>query len=326
MKFKLILVFLSSVMLSFFLLDIFLINFYKLGKPLKYFISPDFGFALRENQKMTRDGKNYITINNFGMRNKKDLINYNNKKIILFYGDSVLYGGSYVDDEDILSEKICKSLNITANKNKFFCGNYGVNAYGITNISERIQSINNGFKDNFTIVLITSGNIRRGKTSLSGQPFFSKNIKPPFKGIKEIALFYYDKIRINYRYSFSNKLANESYDKYYYQNINGEINQNIKDFYEREIEKLFYILENHSSDYLVVYLSSKNEYLNNENKIQKKILHQVVEKNNNKLLMIDEYDDKNIDKIFYDNIHLKKYGHEYISKIILQNIENELTK
>ena len=30
--------------------------------------------------------------------------------------------------------------------------------------------------------------------------------------------------------------------------------------------------------------------------------------------------------IFYDNIHLKKYGHEYISKIILQNIENELTK
>ena len=56
----------------------------------------------------------------------------------------------------------------------------------------------------------------------------------------------------------------------------------------------------------------------------KKILHQVVEKNNNKLLMINEYDDKNIDKIFYDNIHLKKYGHEYISKIILQNIENNL--
>ena len=45
-------------------------NTYKLGKPLKYYISPDFGYALRENQTQTRDKKNYISINNLGMRNK----------------------------------------------------------------------------------------------------------------------------------------------------------------------------------------------------------------------------------------------------------------
>ena len=64
----------------YFLSDLLLQNMYSLGKPLKYFISPDFGYALRENQVMTRDKKNFISINNLGMRNKKIFLKMITKK------------------------------------------------------------------------------------------------------------------------------------------------------------------------------------------------------------------------------------------------------
>ena len=89
---------------------------------------------------MTRDKKNFISINNLGMRNKKDFFKNDNEKVILFFGDSVVYGGSYVDDNDIFSFNFCKKLILISSK-KFFCGNYGINAYGITNINKRFSSI-----------------------------------------------------------------------------------------------------------------------------------------------------------------------------------------
>lgn len=321
MKLKSITFYVLLIIFMLFLCEIFLMNTYKLGKPIKYYISPDFGYALRENQTQTRDKKNYISINNLGMRNKLNLLNENNKKIILFFGDSVVYGGSYIDDNEIFSAKVCENLNLKKN-NQFFCGNYGVNAYGITNINERILSIQNKIKNDYSITLITSGNIRRGKTSLSGQPFFSKEINPPFRALKELFFFYVDRIRLKFRYSMDNKGHDEEYDKYYYQNINGVINKNIQKFYKTEIERLFENLEKKDKNYLVIYLASKSEYLQNNKFYQKEILIDIAKKKSYNLLVIDEYIDEN--KIFYDNIHLTKFGHEYISKIILNEISDKL--
>ena len=53
------------------------------------------------------------------MRNKKDFFKNDNEKVILFFGDSVVYGGSYVDDNDIFSFNFCKKLILISSK-KFF--------------------------------------------------------------------------------------------------------------------------------------------------------------------------------------------------------------
>ncbi len=323
MKYKLTATYIIVIIFLLFLSDLILQNLYSLGKPLKYFISPDFGYALRENQVMTRDKKNFISINNLGMRNKKDFVKDANEKVILFFGDSVVYGGSYVDDNDIFSFNFCKKLTLISNK-KFFCGNYGINAYGITNINKRFSSIKNKIDYDFSIILLSSGNIKRGKTSISGQPFFSKELQPPFKALKELLLFYIDNFRLKLRYSYDNQLANEDFDKYYYENINGKVNKNIEIFYEDQINNLFKNLEYKGKNYLVIYLASKSEYLNKNEYLQKKMLENIATSKNYNLLVINKYDNDKIEKIFYDDIHLTKFGHEYISSLIIDEIGNKL--
>ena len=55
------------------------------------------------------------------------------EKKIVFFGDSVTYGGSYIDDTKTFVHISCEDFkNI-----KIICGNAGVNAYGIHNIVYR---------------------------------------------------------------------------------------------------------------------------------------------------------------------------------------------
>jgi len=323
MKYKITIIFVFVAIIFLFVSDLLLQNFYRLGNPLKYFISPDFGYALRENQIMTRDKKNYISINNVGMRNKKNFFINEYEKVILFFGDSVVYGGSYVDDDDLFSSKVCKKLNLSSSK-KNFCGNYGINAYGITNINKRFNSIKKKINYDFSVILLTSGNIKRGKTSISGQPFFSKEINPPLRAIKELFLFYIDRFRLKLRYSNSNQLNNEDFDQYYYEDANGKVNNNIETFYKEEINNLFENLEREGKNYLVIYLASKSEYLNNKKYLQKKILENISTSKNYNILFIDKFDVTRINEIFYDDIHLTKFGHKFTSELIINEISNKL--
>ena len=58
--------------------------------------------------------------------------------------------------------------------------------------------------------------------------------------------------------------------------------------------------------------------------IYKKILKNIATSKNYNLLVIDKYDNEKIEKIFYDDIHLTKFGHEYISSLIIDEISNKL--
>ena len=49
-----------------------------------------------------------VTINNAGLRSLNSW--NNNRKKIVFLGDSVTYGGSYIDDRDIFSHQVCLKL------------------------------------------------------------------------------------------------------------------------------------------------------------------------------------------------------------------------
>ena len=111
--------------------DVLLVKFIGLGNPLIYQHSKIFGYDLLPNQMVERRGKK-ITINDFGMRSN---FNWSDKfdKRILFFGDSVTFGGSLVSDEETFVSITCKKIK----KIKTICGNYAFNGYGIESITNK---------------------------------------------------------------------------------------------------------------------------------------------------------------------------------------------
>ena len=98
-------------------LDVILLNYYGLGNPLIYQYSNVLGYEIKPNQKTKRLG-NKIKINEEGMRSNHQWSKKKHYKL-LFFGDSVTYGGSIVSNSDLFTEKICTKLGyLSKNKNK----------------------------------------------------------------------------------------------------------------------------------------------------------------------------------------------------------------
>ena len=125
---KLSLIVATLITLIIFSTEIYLKNL-GLGDPIRYDSSIFFGYSPKSNQQKKRINNSKVTINDIGLRSIYDWKQIKGKKII-FLGDSVTYGGSYIDDKETFVYLSCKNL-----KNpQLICGNAGVNAYGIFNI------------------------------------------------------------------------------------------------------------------------------------------------------------------------------------------------
>ena len=143
-----------------------------LGKVVIYQSHPIYGYRPVPNQLVSRDnGPTNIKINNLGLRANQDWHEKTpNKKRILFLGDSVTYGGSYIDNQDLFS-----SLAFKHNKN-IETANAGVNAWGILNIHGLIKNLNFMPADIY-ITLVPEGDFYRGLNGIGGQPFWTRKPK-----------------------------------------------------------------------------------------------------------------------------------------------------
>ena len=84
--------------------DIFLNKYYGLGSPVLYEYSKIVGYKIKPSQKLKRLG-NDIKINSIGMRSNSEWNDDKKDLKILFFGDSVTYGGSIVSNEVISNVK-----------------------------------------------------------------------------------------------------------------------------------------------------------------------------------------------------------------------------
>ena len=82
-----------------------------LGDPIIYDKNYVYGYAPRPNQKKLRIRNSTVTINDVGLRSLKNWKMNRDKKKIIFFGDSVTYGGSYIDDKEIFSHLTCEKMN-----------------------------------------------------------------------------------------------------------------------------------------------------------------------------------------------------------------------
>ena len=95
---RLVFIFISCVLLISITLCEFYLRYIGLGDPIRYDSNYIYGYAPKENQKKERLNGSIVTINELGLRTPFSW-NKVNKERIIFIGDSITYGGSYIDDK-----------------------------------------------------------------------------------------------------------------------------------------------------------------------------------------------------------------------------------
>tara|TARA_A100001011_G_scaffold372153_1_gene430259 strand:+ start:1468 stop:2400 length:933 start_codon:yes stop_codon:yes gene_type:complete len=295
--------FLIILLVTLKLLDYFLQKKYGLGSPIIYQKSRIFGYSLKPNQETERRGKK-IKINNMGMRSSSEW-NFKNDNIkkILFFGDSVTYGGSIVNNSDLFSEKICAKLNLEINK--FQCGNLGVNGYNVYSIIRNIKykKINN---EDLIVITIIANDFVRSFHNIISQPFWSKTINNSYPAFSEIFFIYLDKFRNRIKYNLGDEKQLTDIDKIYYNDL---------------IDELYDVLETNNKPYIIFYSPTLNEIKNEEdNNFFIRILENKFENISN----LKNISYKNKNEIYFDHVHLNKIGHEIYSEYMKDKIKNIL--
>lgn len=283
------------------------LRIYGLGNPIIYEKSLLWGYSPLPNQKSKRFKNATVSINEDGLRTSKKFTNANK---IIFYGDSVTYGGGYIDDNEIFSEITCKKLNII--KELYSCGNAGVNAYGIKNIIQRTKNYEKKFPNHQIIITIIEGDFYRNFSQINSQPYFTKPIRNPLKGTTELTLHVLDIIRNNQRFEEMKK-NNDNYD-------NIEVKESINklvDFYKIS-KKNNISIKVIWSPALEDFYGNKIKYKNNQifNFLRKEIKNDFIDMG----AIIEELN-IDINKIYYDGIHLSKFGHNIYGEIIAKIIK-----
>ena len=125
--------------------DVILKKYLDLGQPIVYSESVSWGYAPRPNKNYVRFEGSNVSINEIGLRSPLKWSSQGTK--VLFLGDSVTYGGSYIDDLETFSHLVCKDLQ------NFSCFNGGVNGYGVLNMVTRSKYDQR--LDNADIVIFT---------------------------------------------------------------------------------------------------------------------------------------------------------------------------
>ncbi len=265
-----------------------------LGDPIVYDSNFVYGYAPKANQKKNRFNNSVVTINDVGLRSIENWSEKEKSKKIVFFGDSVTYGGSYIDDKDtfvFLSCKNLKQLNIV-------CGNAGVNSYGIHNIVYRSKYDERLGEIFLKVFMIVPDDFYRGLQNSKTAHFYLNKKKFFLPAIFEALNFVASKYDLN---NYIGKLDDTIIDDNMYDLVNESI---------MLLNKEFKQLRNSSQNLLVFYIHPKKR-----TELSDYILKKISEKNE----IIDLGKNLN-DKFYYDSIHLNVEGHQAVSKIIKQKL------
>ena len=138
------------------------------------------GYRLRQI-KVIKDYKFAVSTDFEGFRINPNIKNDPSSDLFVFVGDSVTYGGSYIDDTEIFSSIFC------ANRSKSICLNSGINAWGTYNMGRFISNFSlysNRIPSEFILVILP-GDDERNLKEINSLPFWTKNPKHP-KAVNEI--------------------------------------------------------------------------------------------------------------------------------------------
>jgi hypothetical protein len=143
------------------------------GDPPLYSYDPAIGYVLKPSQDLRRYRDCKVLINSLGMRSPEVSVHKSPGKCrILVLGDSVPYGGSYIDQDDTFCYVAQRLLN--RNSDRYEILNAGVNAYGPRNVLAYLET-KGTFAADMIIVYFPWGNLRRDFTNFYIVPFWSNS-------------------------------------------------------------------------------------------------------------------------------------------------------
>lgn len=271
-----------------------------LGDPIIYDVNYVYGYAPRENQKKIRLKNSTVTINDVGLRSIFNWKENKDKKKIIFFGDSVTYGGSYIDDKETFVHLSCKYIkNIN-----YICGNAGVNSYGIFNIAYRSKYDSRLTNDDLRVFLLVPDDFYRGLQNYNTAHFYMNENNFLFPAIFEAINF------VSTKYNIRKYLSKNS-DSKAEDNKNSLIDESIE-ILNSEIERLI------SNGKQVLLFTSNSK---NDNPLNNLIIKKINDRINHKIIDLSNVLTK---EMFEDETHFNKFGHEnvarFISKKIIENI------
>lgn len=179
----------------FLLLEVGLRLFWGFGNPLIYIADEEIGYLLAPNQKTKRFG-NRISINEYSMRSPAIAKECppSTRRIFLL-GDSIVNGGWWTDQEQILSELIANQLKTHTGKEKpafteIEVINASANSWGPRNQLAYLQRFGTFNSQTLVLVINTDDLFGTAPTSVPiGRDRFYPSQKPPLAIVEAITRF-----------------------------------------------------------------------------------------------------------------------------------------
>ena len=224
------------------------------------------------------------------------------KRKLFFFGDSVTYAGSYIDDSETFVHIACDKLE----NSSVVCGNAAVNAYGVYNIVYRSR-YDKRIKDALIkVFIIVPDDFYRGLQNSQTAHFYLNNKNFFLPGITEALNFLAVKYDLN---KIIGKFDDTVIDTNQTDLINESINLLLSEFNN---------LKNQNQKFLIFYFhpresTSIDRYIFNELKLNSK--HEIIN--------LKKYLDENM---YYDSLHLNKLGHKNIAIKIRDELEKIIKK
>ena len=284
--------------------EMFLRAKYGFGNPVIYDSNPLYGFRPLPEQETVRFNGKRIYFNNLGLRAMGDWDENPDGKV-LFLGDSVTYGGSYISNEDLFSTLALSNID------GFTAGNAGVNAWGVDNVYGLVV------ESEFTpatiyVSVFPEGDFYRGLTRLHGLPY--NNVKPSL-ALQEILMYFAYKIN-NKRYINWTKMASEK-------TIITVIRKSVA-----RLSEMDKYLKAKGYIHLVFITPSKGQvYRNAERDLALEGL--LNEYGVEAVYLTDSVKDvvqRSVQELYYDEIHLNEAGHRIWGEIIGNYIVMAMSK
>lgn len=282
-------------------------QFFGLGKVVLYEAHPIYGYRVAPNQTVARNPHQRIHINNLGLRANTDWdLNQDNPRV-LFLGDSVTYGGSYVDNADLFSTQIGQKIS------QCETGNAAVNGWGVDNVVAFVRD--KPFLDATLYVLVfPEGDFYRGLTRIGGQPFWTRHPKYALEELWQYGVYRSSLKKTPHLHAYN---ASESEKK------------RIVHLATTHLNDLLCFLKSHNKQVLIYISPSLPQALGEEqpDPIIKQSLNDYGIPANYLLDKIPATMSKCEKKaLFHDVIHLSPQGHTFWANMMLEDVKENINQ
>ena len=286
-----------------------------LGEPIVYEPHPLWGYAPKPNASYMRFGGDVVSFNNVGARSTSDW--RVDERNILFLGDSITYGGSYIADKQTFASLACNQLD------NWICHNAGVNAYGILNMVARSrydERINSAPMRVFTFV---TGDFDRGLQKADNAHFILRQPPTFFPALWEVGNFVASRITPKkwFGKNTQNKLSDAQKEHQRFVNRSFAL-----DVFVTEIERLRLL----NKKFLLVHSPSRKELAEPRVIDENKILTKLQEMYPDDIVMLEpilrEAFQNNRANLYRDNVHYAEEGHRIVGNALSRILSQKCTK